>query len=287
MTTYASTLPAESPVHFHDLVAAEWIKLRSLRSTPWMLAVTALAVIGSAVVAAHADYSNFPRYSPMDQHSHSFSLSDAFPLASCMILMAVAASTGAAVIVSEYSSGLIRTTTVAVPARGPVILAKAVAIAAVWTVAGATISTVSFVVSQAILHGRHAGDSITHPGAFTALLGATLLAPVCALIGLGLGCLIRHSIATVVTANVTLVMLPFFLSPTQPLTAETRRAMIFCAWQRLTEAYGPPQVADANARAGTLLPGLYPPLSEAWITYAAWPLVALVLALIVVRRRDV
>lgn len=64
-------------------------------------------------------------------------------------------------------------------------------------------------------------------------------------------------------------------------------AIVFTAWQRLTQAYGPPRIADSRAQAGQLLPGLYPPLGEAWISYAAWPLVALVLALIVVRRRDV
>jgi ABC-2 type transport system permease protein len=288
MTTYASAaLPAESPARFRDLAAAEWIKLRSLRSTPWMLAVTALVVIGSAVVAAHADYVNFPRYPPADQQTHGFSLSDAFPLAGCLILMVIAASTGAATIVGEYSSGLIRATTVAVPARGPVILAKTVVLATFWTLANGVTSIASFAVSQAILHGRHADVSITHPGAITALLGATLLAPVCALIGLGLGVLIRHSIATTVTAIVTLVMLPILLSPTRRLTAEIRHAMVFTAWQRLTEAYGPPEVADRNAQAGQLLPDLYPPLAEAWIAYAAWPLVVLVLAVIVVRRRDV
>jgi hypothetical protein len=288
MTTHtATTRPVESPAHFRDLVAAEWIKLRSQRSTPWTFAVTALVVIGSAVVAAHADYVNFPRYPLAEQQAHGFSLSDAFPLASCMILMVVAASTGAATIVGEYSSGLIRTTSVAVPARGSVVLAKAVVIGAAWALAGAVNSTASFAVSQAILHGRHADVSITDPGAFTALLGATLLAPVCALIGLGLGVLIRHSIATTVTAIVTLVMLPFFFSPQQRLTAEIRHAMVFTAWQRLTQAYGPPQAAAARVEAGQLVPGLYPPLGEAWITYAAWPLVALILALIVVRRRDV
>jgi hypothetical protein len=278
MTAYASAaLPVESPVHFRDLVAAEWIKLRSQRSTPWMLAGTALVVIGSSVVAAHADYANFPHYSPAEQQTHSFSLSDAFPLVGYLILMVIAVSTGAATMVSEYSSGLIRTTTVAVPARGPVVLAKAAVAATVWALAGAIMATVSFAVSQAILHGRHAGVSITHPGAFTGLLGATLLAPVCAVIGLGVGVLIRHSIATTVTVIVTLVMLPMFFSTQRPLTAEIHRAMVLSAWQRLTQAYGPPQAVSP----------LYPPLGEAWISYGAWPLVALLLAVIVVRRRDV
>jgi hypothetical protein len=271
---------------FRDLVAAEWIKLRSQRSTPWMLAAAALVVIGSAAVAAHADYANFPHYSPEEQQTHGFSLSDAFPLVGSLVLMVIAASTGAATVVSEYSSGLIRTTTVAVPARAPVVLAKAVVTATVWTLANAIASTASFAVSQAILHGRHAGVSITDPGAFTALLGATLLAPVCAVIGLGLGVLIRHSIATTVTAIVALVLLPMFFSTRQQLTAEIHHAMVMSGWQRLTQAYGPPQYANLS-ESGQQLPDLYPSLGEAWIAYAAWPLVALVLAVIVVRRRDV
>jgi ABC-2 type transport system permease protein len=103
----------------------------------------------------------------------------------------------------------------------------------------------------------------------------------------GAGVLIRHSIATTVTAIVTLVMLPIFLSTQHRLTAEIHHATVVSAWQRLIEAYGPPQVEAANVQAGQLIPGLYPSLSEAWISYAVWPLVALLLAVLVVRRRDV
>jgi ABC-2 type transport system permease protein len=103
----------------------------------------------------------------------------------------------------------------------------------------------------------------------------------------GAGVLIRHSIATTVTAIVTLVMLPMFLSTQHRLTAELHHATVFSAWQRLTEAYGPPQAEAANVQAGQLIPGLYPSLSEAWISYAVWPLVTLLLAVLVVRRRDV
>jgi len=37
---------------FHHLLAAEWLKLRSLRSTPWALAVSALAIVGANSVSA-------------------------------------------------------------------------------------------------------------------------------------------------------------------------------------------------------------------------------------------
>lgn len=51
-------------VRFGDLVAAEWIKLWSLRSTCWGLAVTALIVVGTNVNSAISDMNNWARYSP-------------------------------------------------------------------------------------------------------------------------------------------------------------------------------------------------------------------------------
>jgi ABC-2 type transport system permease protein len=156
-------------------------------------------------------------------------------------------------------------------------MAKAVVTATLWTVAGAVISTASFAVSQAILDGRHAGVSITDPDAFPAWLAATLLAPVCALVGLGLGALIRHSITTIVTSIVLLAMLPQFFSTRREATAEINHAMLLSAWQRLTHAYGQPAAVGS----------LYAPFTQSWIVYAAWPLVALILAVIVIRRRDV
>ncbi|MFD9537362.1 hypothetical protein [Streptomyces sp. NPDC060010] len=71
--------------------------------------------------------------------------------------MLVAGSVGALTVVSEYSSGLIATTTVAVPARGAVTAAKAVVTAALWTALGTVVSTGSFLVSQAILSEERAG----------------------------------------------------------------------------------------------------------------------------------
>lgn len=260
---------------FSDLVAAEWIKLRSLRSTTWTLGVTALFVIAATAIGARATGDAPTRYTPEQVQALGFSLRAAFPQAGAMMLMLVAASVGAIAVVSEYGSGLIRTTTVAVPARGSVVLAKAVVVTGLWTVAGAVISTVQFVLSQAIM--GETGISITYPGALPALLAATLLAPVCALFGLGLGVLIRHTAATIVTGVVVLLVLPLFFSPAQPFLAIGNHVLILSAWQRLTQNAGTPGAVDYP----------YAPFAESCVVYAAWPLVAVVLALIVVRKRDV
>ncbi|MFE9452174.1 ABC transporter permease [Streptomyces sp. NPDC006739] len=268
---------AEPPARFRDLLAAEWIKTRSLRSTTWTIALITLFVIGSAAMAALADYNNLAGSGPSARQPVGFRPFDSYPPAGYWTLMLVAGTIGALTVVSEYSSGLIRTTTVAVPARGSVVLAKAVVTAALWTVVGTVVATGSFLVAQAVLDGRHAGVSITHPGVARALLASALSAPVCALIGLGIGVLVRHSAATMVTSIFTLLMLPELFPDTKPWPAHVNHAMVIIAWRRLVQNWGPD---PGSLRLSATVHG-------SWTVYLLWPLIAVVLAVLVVRRRDV
>ncbi|MFI1769357.1 ABC transporter permease [Streptomyces sp. NPDC020800] len=274
MTTLTSaprTIPVTAPpARFRDLLASEWIKIRSLRSTPWTIALTLLFVIGSTAVATLADRAT--PSGPADFRPY-----DAYPPAGYWTLILVATTVGALTVVSEYNTGLIRTTTVAVPARGSVVLAKAAVTAALWTVVGAATSTGSFLVSQAILDGHHAGVPITHPGVFRALVASALLAPLCALIGLGLGVLLRHAAATMVTSVFTLVMLPPMFSERSRWSADIKHALVSAAWNRLIQTWGP---EPGSLRYTATIPG-------SWIVYTVWPLITVALAVLVVKRRDV
>ncbi|MEV6055971.1 ABC transporter permease [Streptomyces sp. NPDC052107] len=272
-----TTLTIPSRVRFGDLVAAEWIKTRSLRSTWWTIALTALFVIGSAAVAALADCRNLAAAGTTVRRPAGFLPFDAYPQPGYMTLMLVAGSVGAITIVSEYSSGLIRTTTMAVPARSSVVLAKATVTAALWTAVGTVVSTGSFLVSQAILNERHAGASITHPGVPRALVASALLAPVCALVGLGLGVLIRHSAATMATCAFTLLMLPTVFSQSKRWSAGVNHTMVVTAWRRLVQNWEP---EPGSRMFSATVPG-------SWTVYALWPLIAVVVAVLVVRKRDV
>ncbi|MFG2576993.1 ABC transporter permease [Streptomyces sp. NPDC048481] len=261
---------AAPPARFGDLLAAEWIKTRSLRSTPWTIAPTALFVVGSAAFATLAD-------GAADTGPAGFRPFDAYPAAGYWTLMLVASAMGALSVVSEYGSGMMRTTTVAVPARGAVVLAKAAVTAALWTVVGTVVSVGSFLVSQAVLDDRGGGVAITHPGVFRALAASALLAPVCALVGLGLGVVLRHAAATMVTGVFVLLMLPTMFSESDRWSADVRHTMVPTAWNRLVQPWGPDP--------GSL--GYTPTVSGSWTVYALWPLVSLAVAVLVVRRRDV
>lgn len=279
LTTVESTVAVHSTdvrARFRDLLAAEWIKFWSLRSMRWGLAFLAVAVIVINVDAALFDYHMWPSFSA-NTRAHFYPLRDAFGNNAYLFLMIATASLGAMTIVGEYSSGLIRTTFAAVPARRSVVAAKVAVVAAVFTAAGTLIAGVSFGASQAILSGRDAGISIGAAGVPRAFIASALLAPVCAITGMGIGALIRHAATAVVTAIVVLLLLPQFFDQTRPWKAAVAHALPRNAWQRL---------ADISAQ--VQVDGWYPAsIGESWIVYAAWPFVATVVALIVVHGRDV
>jgi ABC-2 type transport system permease protein len=225
------TIPA---ARFTDLLAAEWLKLRSLHSTYWALGASALVVIAFNANAARADYVNYPHYNAMMRaHFTGTALFDAFTDGAAMMLILAASSIGAVTVVGEYSTGLIRTTFAAVPDRRALMAAKVTVVTAVMTVYGAVVAVASFTATRAILSGRGVGLSISHPGALRVIAASAVLAPVCALTGMAMGALIRHGATTMVLTTVGLLLLPSFITERYHWTACIRNALPFNAWDRL------------------------------------------------------
>jgi hypothetical protein len=277
MTT--PTMPvrtAQPAARFRDLLAAEWIKLRSLRSIAWALAVSALVVVGMNVNGAIADYRNWPNYSPETRAwGFSLALGDAFSRHAAMVLMLAAGSIGAVTVVSEYGTGLIRTTFAAVPARRSVTAAKLAVVTSVFLLFGALVTAMSFWLTQSILAGRHTAVPLTHPGVLRAELASALLAPLCALVGMGLGVLIRHSATTMVTSAGTLLLLPAFFDEKHRWSADIAHAMPFNAWNRLRDigSWYPPGFHRAS-------------IGDSWTVYLVWSLASVAIALTLIDSRD-
>ncbi|MFE0173905.1 ABC transporter permease [Streptomyces sp. NPDC059002] len=274
-----STRDRSTRARFADLVAAEWIKLWSLRSTPWILGVGTLVVIGINVNSARSNADLLARQ-PSTSPDGAFQIDPmhtAFVDPAYQILMVVACSVGAIAVFGEYTSGLIRTTFTAVPDRRAVVLAKIAVVTAVMLALGAVAAAGSFWLTQAVLSDT-IGLSIGAPGALRAVVASALLAPLCALVGMAIGSLVRHAAGSVVTALVTLLLLPaLFGGETYRWVKEIGNAMPHTAWTALVEnpAMDYPQ-------------GSYPEtIAEAWTVFATWPLVAAVVTVVVVRRRDV
>ncbi|MFF8641572.1 ABC transporter permease [Streptomyces sp. NPDC015345] len=265
----------EPRARFVDLVAAEWIKLWSLRSTLWSFLGGTLAIIGFNVFTAYNDYSNWPGWSAQQKAEFmpNWAMLDAFTDAAVLCLMLTASAMGALTVVGEYSTGLIRTTFTAVPARRSVMAAKVIVVTLVTTGLGLVAAGGSFWLTQAILSGRDTGLSIGDAGVVPALLASALIAPVAALVGMAIGALVRASAATMGVSFAVLLLVPMAVSDDHHGTAVVDHLLPYSAWARLAQVVEKP---------------VHFPWSEggAWAVYAAWGLVSAVITVVAVERRD-
>ncbi|MEV8015464.1 ABC transporter permease [Streptomyces sp. NPDC086554] len=261
---------------FRDLIAAEWIKLWSLRSTTWVFVLSALSVLAFNVGTAYDTYRYWTERNADDKAAFvrdGIPLQEAFTSNGTLVFMLTVGAIGALPIVGEYGTGLIRTTFTAVPDRRSVMAAKVTVISAVTTAFGVLVAGASFAATQAILSGRDAGVPLSHPGALRAVVASALLAPVCALVGMALGAVVRHGAATMVTVFAVLLLLPGVVTDQRRWSAVLSHTLPLKAWDRLSQPGGP---AD-----------LYPwTTSGAWTVYAAWSLTAAAVAVTAVHRRD-
>lgn len=261
-----------APARTRHLVASEWVKLRSLRSTPVGLAISALAILAVNLNAALADL----RHLAPDQVVN-IPLFDSFTDLADQVLMLTAGCIGAIMIVSELSSGLIRTTFVAVPRRRAVMTAKVLVLGGVMTLYGLTLSVISFVAVQAVLAGHHVAMPISNPHAIQTIVASALVAPVCALVGLAIGTVVRHSASSIVATVVVLLLLPFVFTSTNRWETAVSRLLPRNAWYHLSAE-----------QFGGSMHGRLPSTLGAWTVYAVWTVAAIaVTTVLCTGRRDI
>lgn len=209
----ARTMPpshtAPRAVRGRDVLASEWIKLWSVRSTYTALAVAAVLAVGLSALGAYvtttvADHP--PAGGPPLPDALTLSFSG-FPVAQLAV-----AVLGVLAFTAEQSTGLIRTTLVAVPRRWAVLAAKAATAGAVALAAGEVLAFASFFLTQAILSGHHRGLSLAHPGVPGAILAGGFYLAVVALLGLGLGAVLRSTAAAIAVAVALTYLIPEILS---------------------------------------------------------------------------
>ncbi|GAB3862067.1 hypothetical protein GCM10029963_67620 [Micromonospora andamanensis] len=193
-----------------------------------------------------------------------------------MFVVLAASGVGAVAIGGEYASGLLRTTFAAVPRRHAVAAAKLTVLTGVLTLLGALGAAAAFAVSQAILADVGANMSVGDPGALRGIAASALLVPLCALVGMALAALIRHTAPAIVTAATVLLLLPTAVNEDERWSALLRHAMLVPAWQRLRDPNGPPPwLTDIHAAT----------VSGAWTTYAAWAVLAALLTALALHHR--
>lgn len=171
-------------------VRAEWLKLRSLRSTYLsMLCALVLGVglglVDTSAVAHHWATMTAQDRAGFDPVGDSFTGLDYAQLAFGVL--------GVLAVSTEYGTGMIRTTLAAVPRRGVVFAAKALVVGALTLVLGELFAFTTFLLGQAALASHHLDVSLADPGVLRTVASAGLYLCVLALVGYGLGALLRHS----------------------------------------------------------------------------------------------
>jgi ABC-2 type transport system permease protein len=169
---------------------AEWLKLRTIRSTYAVLAVAVVLglVIGLlelASTSAHWASMGAADKASFDPVSASF---DGFQFGELAF-----GALGVLAITTEYGSGMIRATFLVMPRRLRVFGAKALVLFVFAFVACEVCAFGVFLAGQAMLSGHHLAAPLTAAGTLRAVSAAGLYTAVVTMVGFGLGALIRHT----------------------------------------------------------------------------------------------
>jgi ABC-2 type transport system permease protein len=199
------------PARCGGLLLSEWTKIRSVRSTVWTLIVFVVVSVGlsafTARIATHRG-ANPPPGSHTDPLSYILLGALALgPLAICVL--------GVVVITSEYSSGTIRASVLAVPRRIPILAAKCAVLGALVFVISEIVVFSAFFIGRAIVATDRITLALGQPNVIRALVGYGLYLSVLGLFALAIGTLIRHTAGAIATV-LALVLVIFNLTVLLP-----------------------------------------------------------------------
>ncbi|MGH8889019.1 MAG: ABC transporter permease [Acidothermaceae bacterium] len=187
---------------------AEWIKLRSVRSTTWTaisvvvssIALSAIASAGTAAGWAHDSAAEKASFDPTNAS-----------LPGLIFGILGIGVVGALSICSEYSSGTMATTLAAVPDRWALVRAKAMVLGIAAFVLSEATTLTAFLCGQALLATKAPHQSLADGNALQAVflsgLGLTFLA----LFAHGLGYLVRHTAGAIAAFVGLLLALPLIV----------------------------------------------------------------------------
>jgi succinate dehydrogenase hydrophobic anchor subunit len=192
------------------VVLSEWTKLHSLRSSRWSLLVAGLLTVGFPLLFATILSNRWSHLSPRER-AHRQPLDVA--LSGVNVAQLAIGVLGVLLISGEYSTGMIRSTFVAVPKRLPVLWAKASVYAAVTLALTVPAVLIGFLGSQAILHNHHILElSFSHPGVARTVLGGAVYLTLVGVFALGLGAILRNTAGGIATFAAIMFVIPPLLN---------------------------------------------------------------------------
>jgi ABC-type transport system involved in multi-copper enzyme maturation permease subunit len=181
---------------------------------------------------------------------------------------------GALVLSAEYSTGMIRTSLIAMPRRIVLYVAKAVAFAAVVLAVSLATAFTAFYLGQALLARSHHSATLAGPGVLRAVIGSALYLTLCGLLALAAAAIIRNTAAAITAMIGLLFVLPVLVN------------LLPWAWRDDLVRWLPSSAARAiSATVGRQDPHLFPPWGQ-FAVFAVCTAILLVVGGILFRKRD-
>ncbi|MEU0567248.1 ABC transporter permease [Nonomuraea sp. NPDC005983] len=178
-----------------SILASEWLKIRSVRSSHLVVGLS-LAAILLGMALAWTAAGMYDRAAPgVRPRAALAELEDVVVIVPqlCMGILGVLAIT------SEFTTGLIRTSLTVVPRRWPVLAAKSAIVGALALITGPAVVFGTYFVSRWMVGARFSG-MYTKPvmDRLPTLITTSLSVVVFALLGLGLGAIMRSAAGAIV-----------------------------------------------------------------------------------------
>ncbi len=222
--------PASGRAGLRGVIASEFTKIRSVRSTYWTILALIVVSVGIATLIGFGISSTIHNQ-PWQKAGTDGVQAILTPF--LFLGQLIIAVIGAMVITSEYSTGMIRTSLTAMPRRGTVYLGKLIVITGMTLVVSLVTSFLAFFAGSLTMSSSGVGGSLFHnvtvpadvnmspgpngPGSppsyhfvgtltitpahvLTAIIGSALFVTVAALIAFGLGAIIRHTAGAITSA---------------------------------------------------------------------------------------
>ena len=206
---------------------AEWTKLRTVAGPAWLLAATAVLTVAVSTAATAAVRCPSGIACPVDTTKLS--------LTGVQFGQAIVAILAVLAISNEYSTGMIRTTLVAMPHRSAVLAAKAVIVGGLVLAAGTIAVGGSLLAGRILLpgHGFTAARgfpllSLARGPTLRAAAGSVLYLALIALLSLGVATAVRDS-----AVAIGVVLGLFYLSPIVAVAVSSPH------WHNRIERYAP------------------------------------------------
>lgn len=185
---------------------SEWIKFRSVRSSPAVLLGTvAVLVLGAWFIGA-GYRSGWATMSAADKASFDPVYASLEPILLAQLFIGALGVLG---VTGEYTSGLIRSTFIATPQRPQVLAIKAVIFGAVVWVWCTALAFAAFFIGQSQLTAPAAHASLGERGVITAVFGAGLYLTLIGLLGMFIGVVVRRTQAALSALFGVVTLLPY------------------------------------------------------------------------------